>query len=391
MTNITGPMLVEEIEVRGKPTVNAEFHAGVGIRNITPPPQLVNNSLHCAMTVRFDEQGSPLYAKALMLSFGGQPRMLVSLDLVFLLDPVARVLRETVAAATGLAVKDIVVSCSHSHSTPMIEPLDRPHPFLDFVTRQTVDAAVEAMHSQRPARIGHGLTHAPGASFNTQVLLPDGRVKFVRDYREGLASGQPVDSRLSVVRIDDKQGRPIAGWVRFAAHPANVIFDAPVSAEYPGYMAERLRERIDGLPPILFGYGASGDVNCIPMFGRECESRDLGHRLGDLATENVSVYSHPISTTASDPQHHDRVAPGRTAFDPDARSRDRRSGSLHVCSLDRDPRLVWVLGFNCGDHWPIEKKKSSARPLADWARRVKEFSWRGTAFPGRGLDGSPHG
>lgn len=360
--------------------MSTAFQAGVAVRNITPTPQLVNNTLHCAMTVRTDEYGSPLNAKALALSFEGKSQMLVTLDLAHIRNPAAQLAREAVAAATGLAVDDVVLSCSHTHSAPMLDPVDGPHPFLDLVIRQATDAAREAMRSQRPARFGHGVTHVVGASFNTRVPLPTGGVKFARDFREGLASGRPIDPRLNVIRIDDENGRPVAGWVRFATHPANVIFDAPISAEYPGYMTDRLSEMIDGSPPFLFGYGAAGDSNCIPMFGRENQSRNLGFRLADLVAETF------CSIRTSSPRRLlVRRADVELPLDapPSAETLDREIEEVEnfVNALKRDPQLIWVLGFNCGDHWSVEQKRNSAKPLADWARAVKEMLAAGHRFP----------
>jgi neutral ceramidase len=361
-------------------SMTEEFLAGVGVCDMTPGPQDIDNSLHAAMTVRTDEPGSPLYAKALALSFAGKTQVLVALDLVYLPDMPAHMVRNAVADATGLATDDIVVTCSHSHSTPLIEPLDGPHPFLDLVTRQATAAAVLAMQSRQPARIGFGRTHVVGASFNTRVPLDEDRVKFARDFREGLASGRPIDPRLSLIRIDDAHGRPIAGWIRFAAHPANVIFNAPLSAEYPGYLTERLSSLIDGAPPILFGYGASGDVNCIPMFGREIESRDLGHRLADMAAETFSSIR-----TAPPTRFISRTGTIQLPLDepPDPKTLDREIEEVEtfMAALDQDPTLIWVLGFNCGDDWPAAKKCGSAKPLADWARKTKERWQTGKPFP----------
>lgn len=356
------------------------FQAGVAVRNITPTPQLVNNTLHSTMTVRTDAYGSPLNAKALVLTFQGKPQMLVALDMVALSDAAARRIREMVATAADLTIEDIVVTCSHSHSTPMVERVDKPHPFLDFVSRQAADAAREAMQLQRPARFGHGVTHVVGASFNTRVPLPNGGVKFARDFREGLASGRPIDPRLNVIRIDDEHGRPMAGWIRFAAHPANVIFDGPISAEYPGYMTDRLSELVDGAPPFLYGYGAAGDNNCIPMFGREDESCKLGHRLADLAAETfLAIETHTPQRFLT------RTAPVVLPLDapPSIETLDREIAEVEdfISALDRNPELVWVLGFNCGAHWPVEKKRCAVKPLADWARAVKEMLAAGHCFP----------
>jgi neutral ceramidase len=360
--------------------MNTAFEAGAAVRNITPTPELVNTTLHHAMTVRADECGSPLKAKALALSFGGKSQVLVTLDLPHIRDSAAQLIRGVAASATGLAVDDVVLSCSHTHSAPFLDPVDKPHPFLDFVAGQTADAAREAMQSQRPARFGHGVTHVAGASFNTRVPLPNGGVKFARDFREGLASGRPIDPRLNVVRIDDENGRPIAGWVRFATHPANVIIDGPISAEYPGYMTDRLSETVDGSPPFLFGYGAAGDVNCIPMFGREDQSRDLGLRLADLLAETF------CSIQTSCPR---RVLARHAAVElplvepPSVETLDREIKEVEsfIDALKDDPKLIWVLGFNCGDQWPVEMKQKSAKPLADWAQAVKKMLAAGHRFP----------
>jgi neutral ceramidase len=359
------------------------FLAGVAVRNITPTREIIARDSGRAMTVRFDEQGSPMKAKALALSFRRKPRMLVALDLPGIKNRATQVLREAIAVATGLAIDDIVISCSHTHSTPFIEEpfdKDKPHPFLDLVTRQATAAAVEAMRAMRPARIGRGVTYAVGASFNTSVPLSDTRVKFTRDFREGLAAGRPIDPRLSMVRIDDDRGRPIAGWVHFASHPANVIFNAPISAEYPGYMTDRLSKLIDGAPPFLFGFGFAGDVNCIPMFGRECESRNLGFQLADLAAETfASIQTHSPQRFVA------RTAAIELPLDepPSIQTLDREIKEVEdfMAALDKDPKLVWLLGFNFGDKWTIEKKRISAKPFANWARRAKEFLAAGNRFP----------
>ncbi len=276
--------------------------------------------------------------------------------------------RKRVSAACGLPVDQIIFFCSHSHSSPFIEPLNLPHPYFDFVCEKAVLAVADAMEACKPARIGFGTAHASGASFNTNLPLDNGRVKMSRDYREGLSSNKPIDPRLSLIRVDDEDGKPIAGFVRFAAHPACVIFNAPISGEYPAYLTERMSEAFGGAP-ILFGYGASGDLNCIPMFGTEEDSRDLGNRLGDTAIPEFEA----IKT-----RKPDRFIVGYRSFDlplappPPVEVLEAEIAEIDkfCADLDENPDLEWVIGINVMKEWPVDKKRQHVAPMREWAVRM---------------------
>ena len=277
-------------------------------------------------------------------------------------------------------LENIVVSASHSHSTPFLEHLTGPHPYLGFVKQQAVDAAVEACQMSRPARFGHAMMPVTGASFNTRAPVSNGKCKFVRDFREGLTSTRPVDTRMNIVRIDDNAGRPIAGWIRFAAHPACVIFNTPISAEYPGYLTDRLSETVAGGAPVFFGYGASGDVNCIPMFGQESDSEKLGHSLAHSAA--------PIFERIKTQVPRRFLAGNRTIelpLDPvpTLQTLDKEIAEMaaFTSALDREPDLEWILGVNCKKEWTVEAKKSYVAPLAEWARLMKQAIHSGRTFP----------
>jgi len=360
--------------------MNSTFYAGAAARNIVPSPELVNNSLHANMTVHFDEPGSPLQVKALVLRFNERDRMLVAVDSVGISRSHCGILRQALAEATEIPTQDIVISSSHSHSTPFLEPLAQPHPYFDFITKKAVEAAVEACKVRRKGRIGNAVTHVVGASFNTRVPLSNGGVKFTRDFREGLASGRPIDPRLNIVRIDDESGRPIAGWVRFAAHPACVIFNAPISAEYPGYLTDRLSETVTGGAPVLYAYGASGDVNCIPMFGKESDAAKLGVSLANLAAPAFEQ----IQTRAPE-----RFLSGSQEIKlpldpvPTFETLDREIEEVRAFSagLDRDPSLEWLLGVNLKKDWSVEAKKAYVAPLGDWSQLMKQAIKSGRTFP----------
>ena len=345
-----------------------------------PGPEHVDNAIHGVMNVQIERRGAPLRAKALALQLDDTAGLLVTLDLVLLLTGHCEHLRRRLARATGVAAGAIVVHCTHSHSTPFAEPLDGPHPFFDLVCERAEQAAVAAVRALQPARVGFGQTFAAGASFNQRLPLPDGGVKFTRDFREGLASGRPVDPRLSVLRIDTVDGSPLAGWVCFAAHPSVVIFDAPVSAEYPGYLTGRLERTLTGGAPVLFGVGACGDVNCVPMFGSEEDSRRLG--------ENLAALIEP-AWRSIDPVVPERFGVRQGSVDlpldppPAPATLDREIDEIDafLSALDDDPTLAWAMGINVEPEWPVERKRTHFRLLRDWAVDMTAALAAGRRFP----------
>lgn len=361
--------------------VQAEnFFAGAASRSIMPAKEMVNNSIHSNMTVRFDELGSPLNTKALALTFGDKSFVLIALDIVSVRNSHSVAMRKAIAAGIGLKPDEIVLSASHSHSTPFLEPMDGPHPYFDFVLQQSIEAAKEAWESRQPARFGYDVIYVVGASFNTRVPMPDGGVKFTRDFREGLASGRPIDPRLNIIRFDDENGKPIAGWVRFATHPACVIFNTPISGEYPGYMTERLSETVADGAPVLFGFGSAGDANCIPMFGKESDSRNLGRQLADLVA--------PVFEQIQTKKPRRLLSGNRTVNlpldpPPSIETLDKEIDEINtfIKALDTKPELEWVMGINCKKEWPVKNKINHVKPLAEWAELMKQALNSGRKFP----------
>ncbi len=357
-----------------------EFLAGAASRSIQPTPEMVNNEIHHNMTVRFDEQGSPLNAKALVLSQGDQHVLLVALDLAVMENVHAEELRKSIAERIGLEREQIIVSASHSHSTPFLEPLDGVHLFFDWVRGQCAEAAEDAWASRRPARYGYDTIHVVGASFNTRVHLPNGGVKFTRDFREGLASGRPIDPRMTILRIDDENGKPIAGWIRFATHPACVIFNTPVSGEYPSYMTERLSKEVAQGAPVLFGYGAAGDSNCIPMFGKEEDSENLGLR---MAAQAAPAFEKIQTKKPARMRLGNRVVNLPLDPPPSMETLDREIVEVErfIEEAPKNPELEWAMGINGKKDWPVQNKINHFKPLAEWARREKQALGEGKTVP----------
>ena len=122
------------------------FKAGAAMASIMPTPEIIDNTWHPQMAVRFDELGSPLFVKVLALSFDDRCELvLVNLDTISIPRTSGDNLRQAIADSLGIRPQDVIISCTHSHSTPFVEDLRREHPYFDHV------------RGRRPGRSGAGL------------------------------------------------------------------------------------------------------------------------------------------------------------------------------------------------------------------------------------------
>jgi hypothetical protein len=104
--------------------------------------------------------------------------------------------------------------------------------------------ALASIANLQPAAIGAAQTEVPGISVNRR-------------------NGSSLDTELTVCRVEDSNGAPLALIVNFACHPVVLSHENRlISTDYPGEL-RRILQR-DSNVPVLFLTGATGDVN--PVF-----------------------------------------------------------------------------------------------------------------------------
>ena len=266
--------------------------AGVSRVNITPPLAL---PLGCWAARRCLAEGvrEPLIAQALVVSDGERTAAIVATDLVFAGRDLTDGVRTRVQELTGIPPDAVSVHASHNHSGPSLSRgsgvaglKDAPgfEAYTEVLPDLIAGAVYAAWRTMRPARVGSGVTHAPGLSVN--------RTRHER----------PVDDSLAVIRIDTAEGSPLAAVINFTAHPITIGgITREWDAEYPGPLREAFEREASGVEP-LFIQGCAGDVAPFTdwWFGNweasrhSYESRDeLG---GKLAAAALGVYG-KIETT----------------------------------------------------------------------------------------------
>jgi len=248
-----------------------EFEAGDATADITPPVGLPMWGYGARHDKPSEGVMDPLRASALVLAVGDSKLALVGLDLGR--APTRKsmaAIRQRVRAEA--AVAHVMIVGSHTHHGPVIELDDLPSPEKSYVReleQKIADVIIAADKARRPAQLG--------------VLRRD--VEWNRN-RHSKLPDKPRDRELAVIRVDDRDGRPIAIAVNFAAHPTMIAAETMrYSADYPGQVKSLVEEQFGGT--CLFLQGASGDMSASPgeHRGHQAFGQALGREVVAMARE----------------------------------------------------------------------------------------------------------
>lgn len=254
------------------------IHAGVAVRDVSPttPMFLVGYPHVPRISTGVHD---PLLASALCLRGEAGAVLLVGVDILFISPATAREVRRRISRATGLPEAAIFVSCTHTHSGPLtidyltfrddpcVPPTDPA--YVEFLTRQIVDAAIEAAATPHPAAIAW--TTADGRDVGGNRLSPTG----VTDPAVGVLAVRALDS-----------GRWLALDVTYGMHPTVLHEDSTlVSADFPGYTRQHLREALD--PELVVVYHSAPCGNQSPRNAVTAQTFSEAERLGRMLGERI--------------------------------------------------------------------------------------------------------
>jgi hypothetical protein len=258
--------------VRGaEPTTTSEYlDAGVGIVDITPTDPVVL----AGSPTRFmsSSVGTRLYAKALVLSVGGQKVAIITLDtLKYPVEHVVRA-RQQVEKTTGIPATSVIICASHTHRGPLWSY------YQDQLVTPIAEAVAMAVHDLTPCTLGTAKGKAEGVS-QCRRVIKDGqawnRWQLAASDRDRYPAEGPSDPEFDLLALIGKDGRYKAILYNFACHASNTR-DLVVSADYPGDVQADVQKHLGYAVPTLFLTGACGDVNPVASENSEFFGQKLG-------------------------------------------------------------------------------------------------------------------
>jgi neutral ceramidase len=288
-----------------RPGLAGDLTVGAAAVDITPPAGF-------RMAGYFNERLStgthdPLLAKALVIGDGKTRAAVVCCDLIGIGPDVAAKARRLVSEETKFPGEHVMVTATHAHTGPMYwgalrshlraraiekngsdphEPID----YSDFLARKVADAVSAAALDSKAAKLSAGVTEQTGLSFNRRFHMKDGKVQTNPGKLNPniVRVAGPIDPDVGVLLFrSDEGGTPLVSLTVFALH-LDTVGGTEYAADYPYYLAKRLkREHGDGFVS-LFGNGTCGDINHVDVtHDRPQKGHGEAERIGNTLAGTV--------------------------------------------------------------------------------------------------------
>lgn len=294
------------------------LRAGAATSNITPSLGVVLNGtiMQIGPAKHVHDE---LHARCLVLNDGTTRVAFVICDTTMISRELVDRARELISQNTGIPPSHILVSATHTHSTPRLIDLglgEANRRYEDFVVQRMADGVQRALNNLAPARLGWGSAQKPEHVHNRRWLLkPDhslvnpfgentDRAWMYAPKEVALEPAGPVDPEVAFLAVQHHDGRPLAVLANYALHYVGGIPQGTISADYFGAFSSRLEDLLGGPaqdPPFvaMMSNGACGDVAGIRAGARGASRptmRQVGHDVAEsvaAAFKSIQFQDHP--------------------------------------------------------------------------------------------------
>lgn len=311
MMRIIGSIVLLGCSTATAANLEGTFKAGAFAMDVTPTkfPISVNGGMSDRLATLAND---PLHARCLVLDDGKTKLAVVVVDSCMIPREIHEEAKTLASRKTGIPATNILISATHSHSTPTVTGVFQSDPDSDYVKYLTAKIAegIEKAHSKlQPAKIGWASVENPTQLFNRRwkreyALIPadpfgrtTDQVQMNPGYQaKGLVEpAGPVDPEVSVLGVTTADGKPMALLANYSLH--YVGGNPQLSGDYFAAFADRVAQLLgeesgSGKFVAIMSNGTSGDVNNVNFSGPAPKNRQPG--------EQIKVVADSLSRSAHD-------------------------------------------------------------------------------------------
>ena len=238
-----------------------KMKVGYGRAEITPEGP-INLGGYGNDAVRISEEvRDPLYATCIAFTDpNGNTVLLFTTDMLSTYEALANPVREALSQEFGIPFENIMVSATHSHSTPAAGRTDDVMmAFREKYAEGLKEAARKAMADRTEAAIYVGNAYTECMNWVRHYKMADGSTMTCPPIDDPDIVGPigELDQRVNVLRFD-REGRKPFILVNYGVHADTVNGDV-LSADWPYWMEKTLDLALEGAN-CMFICGAQGDV-----------------------------------------------------------------------------------------------------------------------------------
>jgi len=225
----------------------------------------------------------PLYAACVVLDDGATRLALVCMDLLMMSRRYVRNIRRKAEAKTGIPGGNILICCSHTHSSPWGSDWFELGETTGEIMRP--DAAYMDTLENKLVNL---IAMASGDMFEARIAVD----KVLCGKECGIGGNRrdpngPADPEVWTVGVQDSKGTWRACLVKYALHPTVIHEDSTeVTADYPAYIRKELERRYPGMI-LLFAQGTAGDQST--RYFRQGQSFVEAERIGTAIGQAAST------------------------------------------------------------------------------------------------------
>ena len=222
-----------------------------------------------------------LYVFAAAFDDGVKKAVVIAADIIMLSKATCDEYRKDIAKYCGIEFESILISCSHTHTAPMIGPdfASDLHGDVEYekeMVKAMCKVAKEALEDVKPSSFSVASGEAKNISFIRRFRMKDGSVQTnpgVGNPNIDHALGTP-NEEVKLLKIEREGGDDLY-IVNFGTHPDSVGGEV-ISTDYPGYVRTTIEKALDGVK-CIFLTGAQGNVNHINPMPTEGDRRGLDY------------------------------------------------------------------------------------------------------------------
>ncbi len=230
----------------------AQLKAGIAKINITDSDigGLINDSL---------------YARVLVLDNGSEGVVIISLDTRSVGEKggvgnnFTERLRSRIQDQLKISGNNVMVTATGVSGEGYVSP---------DVEDRTFNAVRSAYQNMVPVSIGVGTGSENRITENRRLQLTNGKEWTIRHANplppdEEVASIGPVDTEIGILRLDKKNGEPLAVLYNFAVHPYQGVPNKGLTADVPAFSSRVIERNLHAGTMAIFLQGSLGDISTV--------------------------------------------------------------------------------------------------------------------------------